>query len=142
MKTTITKQKNISREWHLIDLSDQTLGRSSTEIAKYLMGKDKTYFSPNLDCGDYVVVVNASKVKITGNKQKDKIYRHHTGFPGGFREYTFEQVFANDPTEIISHSVKGMLPKNKLRSERMKRLKVFVDEKHPYENKISSAKKD
>jgi large subunit ribosomal protein L13 len=139
-KTTVTKASDIKRSWHLIDLDNQTLGRVSTVIAKLLMGKDKPYFTPSLDCGDYVVVINAEKVEVTGNKRDDKIYRHHTGFPGGFREYTFKQVQETDPRRIIIHSVKGMLPKNKLRDLRLKRLKVFAGETHPYEQQISKGK--
>ena len=140
MKTHVTKSKDVERNWHLVDLKGQTLGRVSTGIAKLLMGKDKVYFTPNIDCGDYVVVVNAEAVKVTGGKEDKKLYRHHTGYPGGFREYTYAEVQAKDPKRIIEHSVKGMLPKNKLRSLRMKRLKVFVDAVHPYENKINDKK--
>ena len=141
MKTVVTKSKDIVRDWYLIDLKNQTLGRLSTQIASLLMGKDKVYFSSHLDCGDYVVVINADQVRVTGNKKKDKLYRHHSGYPGGFREYTFEQVQAKDPREIVTRSVSGMLPKNKLRAERLKRLKVFVDEVHPYNQQISVSEK-
>lgn len=142
MKTSLTKASDIKRSWVLVDLADQTLGRASTDIAIQLMGKNKTYFTPNLDCGDYVVVINAAKVHVTGNKTEDKIYRHHSGYPGGFKEYTFDQVQKKDATRIIESSVKGMLPKNKLRSARMKRLKIFVDDKHPYETKFNSKIKE
>ena len=142
MKTSVTKAKDIQRSWHLIDLKGQTLGRISTDIAQLLMGKNKTNFSPNLDCGDYVVVTNAAQVVVTGNKSADKLYRHHTGYPGGFREYTYAQVQAKDPNKIIANSVKGMLPKNKLRAPRMKRLKVFVNDKHPYSNQIKKQEKE
>ena len=142
MKTTVTKKNTIKRHWHLVDLKNQTLGRVSTQIAEKLIGKHKPYFTPNLDCGDYVVVVNASHVEVTGKKRTDKLYRHHTGYPGGFREYTFEQVQSKDPRKIINHSIKGMLPKNKLRDKRMKRLKVFIDANHPYQDQISTNDKE
>jgi len=137
MITTITKKTSVNRQWHLIDLKGQTLGRASTHIAELLMGKGKTYYAPNVDCGDYVVVVNSAAVKVTGQKQTDKLYRHHTGHPGGFRELTFTQVAAKDPTEIIRHSVSGMLPKNKLRDPRLKRLKLYEGVSHPYADKLS-----
>ena len=141
MTTSVTKTTDIKRDWHLIDLKGQTLGRVSTQIATLLMGKNKPYFTPNLDCGDYVVVINASKVKVTGRKKSDKLYRHHTGYPGGFREFTFDQVQTKDPKKIITHSVKGMLPKNKLRDKRMKRLKVFVNDSHNYQDQLSTKDK-
>lgn len=137
MKTTVIKAKDIQRNWHLVDLNNQTLGRISTQIAQLLIGKHKPHFSPNLDCGDYVVVINADKVKVTGKKSTDKLYRHHTGYPGGFREYTYKQVKRKDPKKIIRQSVMGMLPKNKLRDPRLKRLKIYVNDKHPYENQIN-----
>jgi large subunit ribosomal protein L13 len=139
MKTTVTKPKHIKRSWHLIDADGQTLGRLSTRIAKLLMGKDKVYYSPHLDCGDYVVVVNSEKVRVTGNKADLKLYRHHTGFPGGFREKTYAEIKAASPVSIIDHSVKGMLPKNKLRQLRMKRLKIVVGPKHRYTNQLKES---
>ena len=137
MNTTIVKTKENQRKWHLIDLADQTLGRVSTRIATILIGKHKVSYTPNLDQGDYVVAINASQIKVTGAKRSHKMYRHHTGYPDGFREYTFDQVFSKDPRKIIQISVSGMLPKNKLRAPRLKRLKIFVDDKHPYQVKIN-----
>jgi large subunit ribosomal protein L13 len=137
MKTPMQKKEAVKREWHLIDLNQQTLGRVAIGIAKLLMGKDKPTYTPHVDGGDYVVVVNAKQVVVTGNKQTGKIYRHHTGFPGGFREFRYEEVMAKDPREIIMHAVKGMLPKNKLRDLRLKRLKVYVGDKHPYEKHLN-----
>jgi len=143
MKTTVTKASDIKRSWHLIDAKNQTLGRLSTQIAELLIGKAKPYFTPSLDCGDYVVVVNAKDIKVTGKKTTDKLYRHHTGFPGGFREINFEDLMEKDPRKVITLSLKGMLPKNKLRADRLKRLKVFPDASHPYENLINAkAKKE
>lgn len=140
MTTTVTKLKDIKRRWHLVDLSGQTLGRVSTRIAALLIGKHKPEIVGYLDVGDYVVAVNAAKVKVTGTKAQTKLYRHHTGHPGGFKEFTYAQVAAADPREIILHSVKGMLPKNKLRDPRLKRLKVFVDAAHPYADKFETKK--
>lgn len=140
MKTVVTKKTDIKRSWHLVDLKGKTLGRESSQIAQLLIGKHKPYFTPNLDCGDYVVVINAADVEVTGKKRSDKIYRHHTGFPGGFREYTFDQVQKKDPTRIIEKAVKGMLPKNKLQAKRMKRLKIFTTDKHPYTDQLTKDK--
>jgi large subunit ribosomal protein L13 len=138
MKTPMQKKEAVNRSWHLIDLDSQTLGRISITIAKLLMGKDKTTITPHVDGGDYVVAVNAAKINVTGKKTTDKIYRHHTGFPGGFREQRFEEVMAKDPRKIILMAVSGMLPKNKLRDIRLARLKVFVDDQHPYEAQLNT----
>jgi len=137
--TTVTKKTTVKRAWHLIDLKGQVLGRISVEIANLLMGKQKTYFTPALDCGDYIVAINAKDIKITGNKTNGKIYRHHTGYPGGFREFTLAQVQTKDTRRLILTSVKGMLPKNKLRDPRLKRLKVFVNDQHPYNHHFKGA---
>jgi large subunit ribosomal protein L13 len=138
--TTTTKQSDIKRQWHLVDLKGVTLGRVSTKIAALLIGKGKTYYTPNLDCGDYVVAVNAKAVAFTGTKLTGKIYRHHTGHPGGFREYDLAHLMNQDPCQVIVGSVKGMLPKNKLRDLRLKHLKVFAGEKHPYAHRFNQAK--
>jgi large subunit ribosomal protein L13 len=136
MKTKSTKASEIKRHWHLMDASGQVLGRLSTEIAVLLMGKGKPYFVNHLDCGDYVVVINASRVKVTGRKNKQKLYRRHSGFPGGFKEASFEEQLAKDPRKIVRHAVAGMLPKNKLRKPRLARLKIFPEIKHPYQDKF------
>jgi large subunit ribosomal protein L13 len=141
MKTTVPTLKQIKREWHLIDLKDQTLGRACTQIASLLIGKGKPYYIANLDCGDYVVVINAKQVAVTGNKRSDKIYRHHTGHPGGFREATFTDVQTKDSRRIVEYAVRGMLPKNKLRDPRMKRLKIFAGDKHSYELHLAKEEK-
>jgi len=135
-KTRVTKAKEIKREWHLINAQDQILGRMAVEIAALLMGKNKPSFVPYLDSGDYVVVINAAKVKVSGRKAENKLYYRHSGYPGGFKKVTFAQQMAKDPTQIIRHAVEGMLPKNKLRDQRLARLKVFIDEKHNYEDKF------
>lgn len=134
-KTRVTKASEIKRKWHLINAQGEILGRLSSQIAKLLMGKDKSYYAHNLDCGDYVVVVNATEVEVSGRKRKQKLYRRHSGYPGGFREITFEKQLERDPRKIIRYAVTGMLPKNKLRDKRLARLKIFVDEKHPYQDK-------
>lgn len=136
-KTHSTKQSEIKRNWHLIDLKNEILGRSASQIAVLLIGKNKPYYTPHLDCGDYVVAVNAKKVKVTGKKQKQKMYYHHSGYPGGFKKMTFEQIMKKDPRKVIELAVKGMLPKNKLRDRRMQRIKIFEHDKHPYEDKFT-----
>jgi len=140
-KTRTTKAKDIRREWHLLDAKGEILGRLAVKIANLLMGKTKTYFVNYLDCGDYVIVINAKKIEVSGNKVKGKLYRRHSGYPGGFKELIFEQQMARDPRKIIQHAVKGMLPKNKLRDPRMSRLKIFVDDKHIYEDKLKGQEK-
>lgn len=141
MKTEATRSRDIKRDWRLIDAEGKILGRLAAKITPLLIGKSKSYYVPYLDCGDWVVVINASKVKVTGKKDKQKLYRHHTGYPGGFREYTFAQMMEKDPKRVIFLAVKGMLPKNKLRSSRLKRLRIFVDEKHSYEGKFKEEKR-
>jgi large subunit ribosomal protein L13 len=138
MKTKVTKKSDIKRSWHLVDADDQILGRMATKIAQLLIGKNKPYIVGYLDCGDYVVVTNAAKVKITGDKNIQKLYSHHSGHPGGFKQISFKDQMAKDPTKVIIHAVSGMLPKNKLRADRLARLKIFVDEKHPYADKIKT----
>ena len=137
MKTKVIRAKDIVRSWHIVDVNNQVLGRVATTIAQKLIGKHKPTYTPGLDCGDYVVVVNASKVKVTGKKLTDKIYRHHTGFPGGFREKSLREVLSLDPAKVVRQSVTGMLPKNKLRDKRLKRLKIFIDANHPYRDKFN-----
>ena len=139
-KTHSTKASEIQRDWHLIDLKKKVLGRAATEIATMLIGKNKPYFTSHLDCGDYVVAINAQKVKVTGKKRKQKMYYRHSGYPGGFKELRFEQVIDKNPKKVVELAVRGMLPKNKLRDRRMRRIKVFDGEKHPYENVIKEHK--
>lgn len=138
-KTKATKASEIKRKWHLIDAQGKILGRLASQIAKILMGKDKPYYVPNLDCGDYVVIINMAKIEISGRKRKQKLYRRHSGYPGGFRELTFAQLMKRDPRKVIRHAVSGMLPKNKLRDKRLARMKVFVNDKHPYQDKFPTA---
>lgn len=138
MKTKVVKQSEIKRSWHLIDAGSKPLGRLAGEIALVLMGKNKPYFTPALDCGDYMVVINAAKINLTGRKMEQKKYYRHSGYPGGFRETTLKEQMDKDPRKVIVHAVAGMLPKNKLKADRIERLKIFVDEKHPYGEKIKT----
>ncbi len=134
--TQSTKAKEIKRSWHLIDLEERILGRVSTDIAKILMGKSKPLYVDYLDCGDYVIAINAGKIKVTGKKEIQKKYRHHSGYPGGYKEETFDALLKRNPAEIIKHAVLGMLPQNKLRDRMIKRLYVFRGEEHPYKDKL------
>lgn len=136
--TKSTKLSDIKREWHLINVADKTLGRISTDIAKLLMGKSKSSFVRNLDLGDYVVVVNAKKVSVTGKKETNKIYHRHSGYPQGKKEEALRDLRIRKPEEIIRHAVKGMLPQNKLRDRMLKRLFVFSEEAHKYEDKFKN----
>jgi large subunit ribosomal protein L13 len=129
-KTFSQKPADVKRRWILIDAASAPLGRVSNEIAKYLIGKYKPTYTPHVDGGDYVVVVNAEKAVVTGNKETDKIYYRHSGFPGGIKDATLAEVREKFPERIIEHAVKGMLPKNKLSDERMKRLKVYAGPEH------------
>lgn len=139
-KTSMVTAKDIKRAWHLVDLDGQTLGRAATRIATLLIGKHKPTYVPHLDCGDYVVIINAAKVKVTGTKTTDKIYRHHTMHPGGFREIPYEKMMAKDPRKIITLALSGMIPHNKLHDPRLKRLKVFVGATHPYAQQLGLVK--
>lgn len=130
MKTFSLKQADISRKWILVDASDAPLGRLSTFIATRLTGKYKPTFTPHVDDGDYVIVVNANKLIVTGNKEDSKMYYRHSGFPGGLKERTLKETREINPAQIIEKAVKGMIPKNKLQAERMKRLRVFAGEDH------------
>ncbi len=128
MSTNVVSAKNIKRETHVIDASGKILGRLATEVATILMGKKKPQFVPYLDTGDFVVVTNAGKVKVTGKKMKDKTYTRHSGYPGGLKVETFDKMLARKPEYIIEHAVKGMLPNNRLGSQMIKKLKVFAKE--------------
>ncbi len=136
MTTYATKQADIKHHWHLINAQGQILGRLSSKIAQLLMGKHQVNYTPNLDCGDWVVIINAQDIKVTGKKKQQKIYYRHSGYPSGLKELTFNQLMAKDPRRIIELAVYGMLSKNKLRDQRMKRLKIFVGENHPYQDKF------
>jgi len=142
MKTYSTKLSDIKREWHVIDASGKVLGRLATEVARLLMGKHKPIFTRNLDTGDYVVVINADKVHVTGNKAKQKLYYRHSGYPGGLKSISLEKMMQTNPTRVIEHAVKGMLPHNRLGASMRKKLKVYVGDTHPHlaQTGASSAK--
>lgn len=131
-KTFSQKPADIARRWILIDARDATLGRLSTEIAKYLTGKYKPTYTPHVDNGDYVVVVNASELVVTGTKETDKMYYRHSGFPGGLKEAQLKDLRAKNPASVIESAVKGMLPRNKLAAGRMARLRVFPGTEHDH----------
>lgn len=140
-KTFMQKPDDVVREWHLVDVDDRVLGRVATEIAGLLIGKDKPTYTPHVDSGDYVVVINASKVAVTGNKETDKIYRWHTGFAGGLKEVAFNQMLVRSPERVIQRAVRNMLPKNRQQRVRMTRLKVFANDQHPYQNELKKEAK-
>ena len=125
--------RSIEQKWYLIDCSDQTLGRLSVKVANILRGKNKPEFTPNSDVGDFVVLVNAKNLKVTGSKREDKIYYRHTGYPGGIKQINFKDLLEKDPEKVIRLAVKGMLPKNKLNRQIIKKLKVYAGEEHPHE---------
>jgi large subunit ribosomal protein L13 len=131
-KTFSQKTADVSRRWILIDAADAPLGRVSTEIAKYLIGKYKPTYTPHVDGGDYVVVINAKDVPVTGEKETDKIYYRHSGFPGGIKDAQLKEVREKFPERLIENAVKGMLPKNKLSPLRMARLRVFAGPEHDH----------
>ena len=131
-KTYNTKAADIKHEWQVIDASDQVLGRLATRVARLLMGKHKPIFTRNLDTGDYVIVINADKVRVTGNKPKQKLYYRHSGYPGGFKSISLEKLMLADPTLVIDHAVKGMLPHNKLGAKMLKKLRVYAGDTHPH----------
>ena len=135
-KTFQPKGGEIKREWHKVDAKGQVLGRLATQIATFLMGKNKPTYSANIDSGDFVVVVNAEEVRLTGKKTSQKVYRSHSGYPGGFKEVSYQKMIKEHPQRVIEFAVYGMLPGNRLRKDRMARLKVVVGDKNPYENKL------
>ncbi len=132
MKTYSTKASEIERGWHVIDATDQVLGRLATRVTRLLMGKHKPIFTRNLDTGDYVLILNAEKIRVTGNKAKQKVYYRHSGYPGGLKTITYEKLMETKPTRIIEHAVKGMLPHTKLGNSMMKKLRVYVGDTHPH----------
>ena len=132
MKTVMGSKLTVQRNWVVIDVKDKVLGRAATTIASVLRGKHKPIFTPHDDCGDFVVVINADKVKLSGNKWKDKKYIHHTMFPGGLKTYNAEQAVARKPTRLIDDAVRRMLPRTALGRALMKKLKIYPGEKHPH----------
>ena len=132
MKTFSAKAETVKREWFVIDATDKVLGRLSTEIARRLRGKHKPEYTPHVDTGDYIVVINADKVRVTGNKETDKIYHHHTGYVGSLKSVNLAKMRQEHPDRIIKHSVKGMLPKNSLGRAMFKKLKVYAGGSHEH----------
>lgn len=132
-KTVSANRATVNKEWVLVDAEGQNLGRLASEVAKLLRGKHKTDYTPHVDCGDNVIVVNAEKINLTGKKWKSKTYIRHTGYPGGQRSETATELFKKDPTRLIEKSVKGMLPKNKLGADLFRNLKVYVGDTHKHE---------
>jgi len=138
MKTYSTKASDIKREWHVIDASDKILGRLASQVASLLMGKRKPIFSRHLDTGDFVVVINADKVRVTGNKAKQKLYYRHSGYPGGLKSISLEKMMQTNPTRVIEHAVKGMIPHTRLGASMMKKLRVYVGDTHPHQAQVKA----
>ena len=131
---TISANKNtVNKNWVVVDVDGLTLGRMASEVAKLLRGKHKPNFTPHVDCGDNVIILNASKIKLTGNKWKNKEYIRHTGYPGGQRSVTAEQLYKKDPTRIVENAIRGMLPKNKLGAMLYRNLKVYTGQEHKHQ---------
>jgi len=133
MKTYSPKQSEIERKWYIVDAKGKTLGRMATEIAVKLRGKDKPLFVPHMDCGDHVIVINATQVEVTGNKSESKEYIRHTGYPSGLRRTPYKKQMEKKPENIIFEAVKGMITRNKLRKDVLKKLKIYPDSEHPHE---------
>ncbi len=132
MKTFVAKPAEVKRDWFIVDAQGQTLGRLSTEIARRLRGKHKAEFTPHVDTGDYIVVINAEKVAVTGRKTKQKMYHRHTGYPGGLKSMSFEKMIDHKPERVIELAVKGMIPRNPLGRAMLKKLKVYAGVDHPH----------
>lgn len=132
MKTYSVKASDIERQWHVVDASDQVLGRLAAQAARLLMGKHKPAFSRHMDVGDFVVVINAGKVQVTGNKLEHKFYYRHSGYPGGLKSISLEKMMHDNPARVVEHAVKGMLPHNHLGAKMGKRLKVYTGDSHPH----------
>ena len=132
MKTFVAKPSDRQRDWYVVDASGKTLGRLATQIADVLRGKRKPTYTPHIDTGDFVIVVNAEKIAVTGNKRADKLYHRHSGYPGGLRTRTFEQMITRRPEEVIRIAVKGMMPRNRLARKQLTKLKVYAGPQHPH----------
>ncbi len=133
MKTKVLKPYEVVRTWYVVDATDKILGRLASKVALLLIGKNKPRFTPHVDAGDFVVVVNADKFRVTGKKMKDKIYYRHSFYPGGLKQTSLELMLAKHPTRALYHAVSGMLPKNKMRPRRMRRLKLYTSSVHPHQ---------
>jgi large subunit ribosomal protein L13 len=131
--TYSARPKDIERRWYLVDAEGKILGRLATEVAVVLRGKHKAIYTPSMDTGDYVIVINADKVVVTGGKESKKIYYHHSGYPGGLKETSYEEKFARHPEQVVIHAVRGMLPKNRLGRAMLQKLHVYSGSEHPHE---------
>lgn len=132
MKTFSAKPETVKRDWYVVDATDKVLGRLATEIARRLRGKHKVEFTPHVDTGDYIVVVNVEKIHVTGNKTTDKIYNHHTGYPGGLKSISFDKLMDKAPERVLQNAVKGMLPKNSLGRAMFRKLKIYTGPEHQH----------
>jgi large subunit ribosomal protein L13 len=132
MKSYMARPLEVERRWYVVDAEGQTLGRLATEIARILRGKNKPQYTPHVDTGDFVVVVNAEKVVVTGKKAEQKVYRRHSGYPGGLKETSYERLMERRPTEILRRAVKGMMPKNRLARQQLRKLKIYAGPEHPH----------
>jgi large subunit ribosomal protein L13 len=132
MKTFSAKAGEVNHDWFVVDAADKTLGRLASQIAHHLRGKHKPEYTPHVDTGDYIVVINAEKIRVTGAKAKDKLYHHHTGYPGGIKSISFEKLIDKAPERVIQGAVKGMLPRNPLGRAMFKKLKVYAGTEHPH----------
>jgi large subunit ribosomal protein L13 len=133
MKSYMAKTNEVERKWHIIDAEDKVLGRLATEVATILSGKNKAIYTPHVDTGDYVIIINAGKIKLTGNKLNQNNYTYHTGYPGGLKQVAYKQLIQEKPEKIIELAVKGMLPKNKLGRKMIKKMKVYGGAEHDHE---------
>jgi large subunit ribosomal protein L13 len=137
-KSYSQKTSEIKRQWHIVDAKDKVLGRISTEIATKLIGKNKKEYTPHIDAGDYVVVINAADIAVTGKKEEDKMYYRHSGYPGGFKKQNLAKLRSQFPERIVEKAVKNMLPKNRLQGDRMARLKVYAGSEHNHESQLGA----
>ena len=132
MKSYMARPSSVERRWHLIDAEGRTLGRLASEVAQLLRGKNKPQYTPHIDTGDFVVVVNADRVVVTGRKAEQKVYRRHSGYPGGMKETSYEQMMVRKPTEVLRKAVYGMMPKSRLARQQFKKLKIYAGPEHPH----------
>jgi large subunit ribosomal protein L13 len=133
MKTSFAKKETVDRKWYVIDANGMVLGRLAVEVAKRLRGKHKPTYTPHIDTGDYIIVVNADKIRLTGNKLDQKMYYRHTGYPGGLKSITAKDLLQRKPERVLEHAVKGMLPKNRLGRRMFKKMKIYTGPEHPHE---------
>jgi large subunit ribosomal protein L13 len=132
-RTYVTKPEDIQRDWYVVDASGQTLGRLASEVARIVRGKHKPIYSPSVDAGDYVIVINAEKIYVTGRKLDQKVYYRHSGYPGGLKEVSLRRMLEEHPTRVVEHAVRGMLPKNRLGRKMIRKLKVYAGSDHPHQ---------